>query len=77
MPSNESNKIQVVANDLPLSETKKYEQLTEEANVIIRKALPYLEKAYEMNPNDQETVQVLRTVYARFNEVEKLEKLNE
>lgn len=74
---NESNKIQVLANDLPLSETKQYEKLTEEANVIIRKALPYLEKAYEMNPDDQETVQVLRTVYARFNEVEKLEKLNE
>jgi tetratricopeptide (TPR) repeat protein len=74
---NESNKIQVVANDLPLSETKKYDQLTEEANVIIRKALPYLEKAHEMDPDDQETVQVLRTVYARFNEVEKLEKLNE
>jgi tetratricopeptide (TPR) repeat protein len=74
---NESNKIQVVANDLPLSETKEYEKLTEEANVIIRKALPYLEKAYEMNPNDQETLQVLRTVYARFNETEKLEKLNE
>jgi tetratricopeptide (TPR) repeat protein len=73
---NESNKIQVVANDLPLNATKEYEKLTEEANVIIRKALPYLERAYEMNPDDQETVLVLRTIYARFNEKEKLEKLN-
>ncbi len=73
---NESNKIQVIANDLPLSEVKEYERLTEKANVIIREALPYLEKAYEMNPGDAETVNVLRTIYARFNKADKLEKLN-
>lgn len=73
---NESNKIQVIANDLPLSETEKYEELTEEANVIIRKAVPLLEKAYEMNPEDEETVHVLRTIYIRFKETEKLEQLD-
>jgi tetratricopeptide (TPR) repeat protein len=73
---NESNKIQVVANDLPLNATKEYEKLTGEANVIIRRALPYLERAYEMNPDDKETVLVLRTIYARFNDKEKLDMLN-
>lgn len=73
---NESNKLQVKANDLPLSDTKGYEKITEEANVIIRKALPYLEKAHEMQPSNQETVAVLKTIYTRFKMEDKLKALN-
>lgn len=74
---NESNKLQVKANDLPLSDTKGYEKITEEANVIIRKALPYLEKAHEMQPSNQETVTVLKTIYSRFKMDDKLKMLNQ
>ena len=74
---NESNKLQVKANDLPLSETKAYEKITEDANVIIRKALPHLEKAYELQPDNQETVQVLKSIYVRFKMDDKLKKMNE
>jgi tetratricopeptide (TPR) repeat protein len=74
---NESNKLQVKANDLPLADTKGYEKITEEANVIIRKALPYLEQAHEMQPSNQETITVLRTIYIRFKMDDKLKKLNE
>lgn len=72
---NESNKLQVIANDLPLSETKKYDELTEQANDIIRKALPYLEKAYEMQPDNEETKQVLISVYTRFKMDDKLKAI--
>lgn len=72
---NESNKLQVIANDLPLSETKKYDELTDQANEIIRKALPHLEKAYEMQPENQETMQVLISVYTRFKMEDKLKAL--
>lgn len=72
---NESNKLQVKANDLPLTETKLYDKITEEANVIIRKALPYLEKAYEMQPSNKETIQVLKSIYARFKMNDKLKSL--
>ena len=74
---NESNKLQVKANDLPLTETKEYEKITEEANVIIRKALPHLEKAFELQPENQETIQVLKSIYARFKMDDKLKKMNE
>lgn len=74
---NESNKLQIIANDLPLTATKEYEKITEEANVIIRKALPHLEKAFELQPENQETVQVLKSIYARFKMDDKLKKMNE
>lgn len=74
---NESNKLQVIANDLPLSETKKYDELTEQANEIIRKALPHLEKAYEMQPENVETKQVLISVYTRFKMDDKLNSIKD
>ncbi|NOU46667.1 MAG: tetratricopeptide repeat protein [Bacteroidales bacterium] len=73
---NESNKLQMKANDLPLTETKKYDEITEQANVIIRAALPYLETAYQMDPSNQETVMVLKSIYTRFKMNDKLELLN-
>ncbi len=73
---NESNKIQVKANQLPLTETKKYDELTEQANTIIREALPYLETAHQMDPTNAETVQVLKSIYVRFKMNDKLEELN-
>jgi tetratricopeptide (TPR) repeat protein len=73
---NESNKLQMKANDLPLTETKKYDELTEQANAIIREALPYLETAYQMDPSNQETVLVLKSIYTRFKMNDKLESLN-
>lgn len=74
---NESNKIQVKANDLPLDKTKEYDVLTQQADEIIKKALPHLEKAFEMQPSNQETIQVLKSVYTRFKMNDKLLKLNE
>lgn len=74
---NESNKLQVTANDLPLSETEKYNKITEEANAIIRKALPHLEKANELQPNNEETIAVLKSIYSRFNMADKLKSLSE
>lgn len=74
---NESNKLQVTANELPLSETQKYDEMTEEANLIIKKALPLLEKANELQPGSEETVSVLRSIYVRFNMTDKLETLDE
>lgn len=74
---NESNKLQVAANELPLDETKKYDEMTEEANIIIKKALPLLEKSNELQPGNEETLSVLRSIYIRFNMTEKLESIEE
>lgn len=50
--------------------------MTEQANEIIRKALPYLEKAYEIMPDNEETKQVLVTIYTRFNMDDKLKEIS-
>jgi tetratricopeptide (TPR) repeat protein len=73
---NQSNQLQVKANDLPLDATEEYDKLTEKANAIIKKALPYLEKANELEPENEETIAVLKSIYTRFNMADKLEKLN-
>jgi len=74
---NESNKLQVAANELPLDQTEKYDEMTEIANEIIRKALPLLEKANELQPGNEETLSVLKSIYIRFNMTEKLKSLEE
>jgi tetratricopeptide (TPR) repeat protein len=74
---NESNKLQVEANELPLDATEKYDEMTEEANSIIKKALPLLEKSNELQPGNEETLNVLKSIYVRFNMTDKLESLNE
>ncbi len=73
---NQSNQLQVKANDLPLDATEEYEKITEEANAIIKKALPHLEKANELQPGNDETIAVLKSIYTRFNMADKLEELN-
>lgn len=74
---NESNKLQVAANELPLDETEKYDEMTEDANVIIKKALPLLEKSNELQPGNAETISVLKSIYIRFDMTDKLESLEE
>jgi tetratricopeptide (TPR) repeat protein len=73
---NQSNQLQVKANDLPLDATEEYDKITEEANAIINKALPHLEKANELQPGNDETIAVLKSIYTRFNMADKLEELN-
>ena len=63
------------ANNLDLSEQTKYDEMIAEAQEILKQALPYLEKAYEINPNDQDLINSLKEVYANLKMNEKLEEL--
>ena len=65
-----------VANDLPLNETEKYEELKKEADKYLEKAIPYLEKSLELRPDDAPTIHALKEAYARLKMTDKLEKLN-
>ena len=49
--------------DLPLSEQKKYDDLGKQSDAMFQKALPELEKANQMKPNDLETLRALSTLY--------------
>lgn len=50
---------------------KKYDVLKKQADETFAKALPYLEKAYELNPDDVSTMQSLKTLYYRTGNMEK------
>ncbi len=73
---NQAAETQALANDLPLNETDKYNELTDQAGKYLEMAVPYLEKALEIRPNDVPTITALKEAYARLNMTDKLEKLN-
>ena len=73
---NEAISIIDEANALPLNEEEKYNAMKEEANVMLKKSLPYLEKADQLSPEEKYTLQTLKDIYTRLNMVEKLKAIN-
>jgi tetratricopeptide (TPR) repeat protein len=65
------------ANKLPFEETKKYEEMKLSANNNFQEALPYLEKAHEITPQDLSTLISLKEIYTRLNITDKLKVINE
>jgi tetratricopeptide (TPR) repeat protein len=74
---NNGVEIQKEASDLPLEETEKYNALQAKATDYFKKGLPWLEKALELNPEDAETLGVLKQVYVFLKMNDKLKALNE
>lgn len=62
-------------NDIPVSENAKYEKCKKEATVYFEKALPHLEAAYAINPEDQNTIVSLKQCYSRTGQTEKYQQL--
>ena len=54
------------ANDLPIDKVKEYEDMIAEAKSYDEKALPFVEKAYELLPDDENVKRVLLTLYRRL-----------
>jgi len=57
--------------DLPISETKKFDEYKAESTKLFNTALPYFEKAEALNPNDINTLIALKEIFARNNDFEK------
>jgi len=72
---NKAAKIQKKANDLPLSKDKEFAAMEKEANANLEKAIPWLEKALEISPNDEPTIKGLKEAYARLKMNDKLKEL--
>ena len=72
---NKAAQLQKKANNLPLSKTKEYNAMEKEANANLEKSIPWLEKAYAINPNDQPTFKGLKEAYARLKMNDKLKEL--
>jgi len=54
------------ANDI--MDVKKYSDAIDEANAVYAKALPFLEKAYELNPDDLFNMKALQELYYRLKQ---------
>ncbi|MCC7331130.1 MAG: tetratricopeptide repeat protein [Flavobacteriales bacterium] len=59
------------ANKLPYNETKKFEALKGEAKVLFEKAIPSIEKANQINPNDVDVANMLIKVYTQTEQYDK------
>ncbi|MFV0365394.1 MAG: tetratricopeptide repeat protein [Mangrovibacterium sp.] len=60
-----------IANAVPASKSKLYEEEKAKANEIFKLAVPYMEKASEADPNDTYSLESLKQLYYRLNEMDK------
>ncbi len=58
-----------------VEDNKKYEKMKNEAMDLFKKALPHLEKAHEMKPDDLNPMISLKAIYYRLGQLDKYEKI--
>ncbi len=72
---NKAAEIQNEANKLKLGD-KQYDVLKAQADDILKKSLPYLEKATVLDPKDKSTLLALKEIYTRLSMYDKLKEVN-
>ncbi len=70
-----SNALKHEADELPLNETKKYEAMMAQIDEVRKQALPYVEKAHEMLPEDEAIKQILKSLYVNLKMMDKAKAL--
>ena len=66
-----------MANSVPSNQSEKYEAEKVKADLEFKKALPYLEKAYELKAEDRSLLEGLKNVYYRLQMLDKYEVMLE
>ncbi len=66
---NKASEMFVKANEI--MDVKKYSEAIDQANAIYAKALPYMEKAYELKPDDVYAMRSLQELYYRLKQTDK------
>ncbi|MDR0700260.1 MAG: hypothetical protein LBG28_13760 [Tannerella sp.] len=59
-----------------IADVKKYNEEREKAKELFRKALPYFEKAYQLNPDAFDNKMALRSIYYNLDMGDKLEEMD-
>ena len=54
---------------------KKYDELIKKREIMFQNALPYFEKAFQLNPNDENTKAILKMTYELLGQPEKIKTL--
>jgi len=65
------------AQDIPLNQKTKYDAEKEKANVFFKVALPYMEKAHEIEFRDKNTLMSLSTIYLKLEMMDKQKEIKE
>jgi tetratricopeptide (TPR) repeat protein len=65
------------ASQLPPNATKEYDAKIEEGRQNLKKALPYMERAYEIDSTEMAIMESLRQIYYRLKLNDKYDKINE
>lgn len=73
---NEAAEVQQMANDLPLDKVDEYNAMKAEADSLLGEALPHLEAALEIDPEDRNTMYSLKEIYTRLGQLEKAKEIN-
>lgn len=60
-----------VANSIPSNQPDKYDIEKNKADAEFKKAIPFMEKAHEINPTDKFTMESLKTLYYRLGILDK------
>ncbi|HDR51941.1 MAG TPA: tetratricopeptide repeat protein [Mariniphaga anaerophila] len=66
-----------VANAVPTSDNATYEVELKKADQWFQKALPYMEKCHELNPDDNMTMESLKNLYYRLKDMDNYNKMLE
>lgn len=66
-----------VANSIPPTENQRYQEELEKANVWFEKALPYMERSREINPEHRMTLESLKNLYYRLKMMDKYNEVLE
>jgi tetratricopeptide (TPR) repeat protein len=59
-----------------IMDNEKYEKCKHEADAIFEIALPYMEKAFEIDSTDVSTIETLKLLYYRMGDMEKHDKMD-
>jgi len=70
---NKASEMFTKANDI--MDVNEYSAAVDEATAVFAKALPFMEKADQLKPNDQYTLQSLRELYYRLKMTDKYEEV--
>ena len=73
---NKAAVIQEEINALPLDANDEYQAKQTEMKDFLKQALPYLEKADELQPDDQYTLTSLKEIYSRLSMYDKVKEIN-
>lgn len=72
---NEGAEMANKANSIPASKVAEYEAAKKKFEAKFKEALPFLEKALQVNPTDMSTMQSLRQLYTRLGDLVKANEM--